>query len=469
MHRTPLHLIALFLVSTSPLWAQSPAARSSVPSGDAAPFPSAAELADRCAQASGGAQAWAKVSTLVLKGSIEMPALQVKGRVELYHKSPSSFLRVVSIADKQYIQKHGFDGQTAWEFDPRGGLRQLSAAHLEQAKLEAIFDSDVRLKQLYPDMKVLGKSKVGDRDAYVVLARTRPSAKPSKFYFDAQSGLRIAEESDSLAPNGQIEKNTTFYEDYRSVAGVQIPFRLRFVSPSVNFTITLDEARANDSLDDSLFAFSSQQPPAPPAGSATVADSSSPDVGTVEGNLYKNKFFGLQYQFPEGWTPHGEETKKHLMEIGRNAVSGNNALENGAYQDAEKRTLVLLSVFRYPLGTPVDNNDSIQLLSEDVRFAPGVKSGREYLQLMAGSLKRSNLPIEFQGEPTTATAAGQTFYRQDILLTVRGKSVYEAFVVSIVKEHALSFVFVGSSEQSRDDLAKTLETLRFSQQISAEK
>lgn len=156
------------------------------------------------------------------------------------------------------------------------------------------------------------------------------------------------------------------------------------------------------------------------------------------------------------------------MEVGRNAVSGNDALENGAYQDAEKRTAVLLSVFRFPLGTPVDNNDSIQLLSEDVRFAPGIKSGREYLVLMARNLK-GHLPIELQGEPSQISVAGQAFYRQNALLTVRGKSVYEAFVVSILRQHALAFIFVGTTEQSRDELAKTLETLRFSQQISAEK
>lgn len=466
MNRIPIRLIGLSLLFCVPaLVAQSPKTQSTPPANTAS-LPSAGELADRCARASGGAQAWASLSSLVLKGTIEMPALQIKGRVELYEKSPNRLLRVVSVAEKQYVQKHGFDGQTGWELDPRKGLRQLSAVELEQAKLEAIFDSDVRLKQLYPDMRVIGKSKIGDRDAYAVVARTRPSAKPSTFFFDAQSGLRIAEDSDVLAPNGKIEKTTVFYEDYRSVAGVQIPFRLRFTSPSINFTITFDEAHPNEPLDDSLFAMSSQ-PPTPLAPGPASADAL--DEGSVDGNLYRNKFFGLEYRFPQGWTPHGEETKKHLMEVGRNAVSNNNALEDSAYRNAEKRTAVLLSVFRYPLGKPVDDNDSIQVLSEDVRFAPGIQSGKEYLQLMANNLKRTSVPIEFQGQPLQISVAGQTFYRQDLLLTVRGKSVYEAFFVSIIKEHALAFIFVGSTKQSCDDLVKTLDTLHFSQQISAEK
>jgi hypothetical protein len=65
--------------------------------------------------------------------------------------------------------------------------------------------------------------------------------------------------------------------------------------------------------------------------------------------------------------------------VGKNAVSGDNALEKGAHDAAEKRTLILLTVFHYPLGTPGDYNDGIQLMSEDVSFAPGIKTGKDYL------------------------------------------------------------------------------------------
>src|SRR5262249_49373399 len=159
----------------------------------------------------------------------------------------------------------------------------------------------VRLKELYPAMSVVGKSKIGDRDAYVALMRTVPSAKPTKFYFDAQTGLRIAEESDTLAPSGQFEKTTAYYEDFRTVNGVKIPFRVRFTSPTVNFTINIQEAVANVAVDDSVFAMPSEQHTA--TGNTTANGSSSTlDEGEVEGNLYKNRFFGLTYKFPQGWT-----------------------------------------------------------------------------------------------------------------------------------------------------------------------
>ena len=435
-----------------------PIASAQTNSSSAAPLPTAADLADRCAKATGGA-AWSKLSSMVLTGTMDIPAAHVTGKVELYDKAPNRSLRIITIAERQYVLKHGYDGQVGWELGPPKGLRRLVADELEQARQEAIFDSEVRLKEIFPDMTVLGKSKVGDRDAYVALMRTRPSAKASKYYFDAQTGLRLAEESENVAPNGQVEKTMTYYEDYRTVGGVQIPFRVRFTSSTANFTITIDNARANVAIDDAMFAM-------PAAETLQAQTSGSPaselvDEGDIDGNLYTNRFYGLAYKFPEGWTPHGDKTKKHIMEVGKGAVAGDNDLEKSVYQAAEKRTQMLLTVFKYPLGTPADDNDGVTLMSEDVSFAPGIKTGKDYLQIMAKGLTASKVPIELQGGPTELTVAGQTFYRQDAVLTVRSRQVYEAFVTTIVKEHALAFIFIAMSEESRAGLVKTLDTAHF--------
>ena len=463
LRRAPIRIAAFFLL----LWVGPASAQSAKPQNNLLPktqlLPTSTELAEKCAKAIGGREAWAKLSTLVLTGTIEMPALHLTGQVELYEKAPNRSLRVISVAGKQYVQKHGFDGQIGWELDPKNGLRQLQGPALEQAKLEAVFDSDVHLKEIYPDMKVLGETKLGDKDAYIALARTRPSAKATKMYFDAQSGLHVADETEVLASNGKIEKTITYYEEFRTVGGVQIPFRIRFTSPSVSFAINLANARPNEPLDDSVFAMPDGRQA--PLGGAAKDLAEIPDEGDINGNLYKNNFFGLEYQFPQGWTPHGEKTKKQIMEVGKDALSANNTVERGAYEAAEKRTIVLLSVFQYPLGTPVDHNNAIQLMSEDVGFAPGIKTGSDYLLLMENNLKKSALPMEMQGVPVKLDVAGQTFYRQDIVLTVRGKPVYEAMAVTIIKQHALVFVFVAGTTDSRNDLAKTLETTRFDQHV----
>src|ERR1700751_1384148 len=117
----------------------------------------------------------------------------------------------------------------------------------------------------------------------------------------------------------------TYYEDYHTVGGVLIPFRIRFTSPTVNFTITIENARANVDVDDAMFAMPTPETLQAQTGGAGTSEV--PDEGETESNLYTNKFFGLAYKFPEGWTPHGDKTKKHILEIGKDAISGDTKLE----------------------------------------------------------------------------------------------------------------------------------------------
>src|SRR6476660_2898529 len=186
----PSVVLALSVASAFPQSAAPPKAAAKEEA-----LPSVDELAAKCAKASGGREAWAKRSTQVLDGTIELTAYGLTGKVKFIAKVPNKMLHVVTLADGQFEQKQGFDGRVAWKSDTQTGLKKLEGAELEQARMEAIFDSDVRLKEVFPDMKVTGRAKVGDRDTYTVLAH-EPGGKADIFYFDAQTGQRIAVDSE---------------------------------------------------------------------------------------------------------------------------------------------------------------------------------------------------------------------------------------------------------------------------------
>jgi len=169
-------------------------------------------------------------------------------------------LRIVDINEGQYVQKTAFDGKAGWKSDPQAGLRPLAGPELEEAKAESAFDTEVRLKEIYPDMKVTGRTKLGDRDACTV--RTHEGRKTLTFYFDAQTGLRIGEDSEGPDENGTVQKIHLTFEDYGPVAGgsVQIPHKIRGTSPVVTFEMQFKDAQFNVTVDDAKFAM-------PPAGS----------------------------------------------------------------------------------------------------------------------------------------------------------------------------------------------------------
>src|SRR5580700_4800323 len=102
-------IFALLCASAASAYSQtatapSGAAAKDAPAKDAA-LPSAEELAAKCAKGSGGKEAWAKISTLVLSGTIEIPAMGATGKVEVVAKAPNKILQTTSIADGQFVQK----------------------------------------------------------------------------------------------------------------------------------------------------------------------------------------------------------------------------------------------------------------------------------------------------------------------------------------------------------------------------
>ena len=73
---------------------------------------------------------------------------------------------VVNIGGTFFQQ--GFDGTNAWADDPQNGPRMLHGRELEELRRDADFARPINLRTLYPQIKFLGKEKLGDRDVQVI-------------------------------------------------------------------------------------------------------------------------------------------------------------------------------------------------------------------------------------------------------------------------------------------------------------
>jgi hypothetical protein len=253
MNRRLTHfgIVSLFLISVSPAHGQT-APPKDVPAAEAK-LPTADELSEKCAKGSGGKEAWAKLQTMVLTGTVDIPTYNVSGKMEIVAKRPNKVLRTTSVMDGQFVRKEAFDGQAGWASDPQQGLKAITGAQLEQIKVEAIFDTDVRLKEVYPDLKVTGRTKLGDRDAYTATAH-EPGGRTLTMYLDAQTGLRIAEDTEGPDENGTVVKSNLLFDDYRPVGDVQIPYRIRIHAPNVSLEIKIEDVKFNTPVDDAKFA-----------------------------------------------------------------------------------------------------------------------------------------------------------------------------------------------------------------------
>src|SRR5260370_373791 len=84
-------LLFMYVNSGSP---QANPAPKSAASKDSV-LPSVDELVEKCAKGSGGKEAWAKLSTLVLTGTMEIPSVGMTGKVELFAKAPNKSFHVI--------------------------------------------------------------------------------------------------------------------------------------------------------------------------------------------------------------------------------------------------------------------------------------------------------------------------------------------------------------------------------------
>ena len=235
--------LAVTVVLNSPLGWADPAGADSMPT--------VGQVLDKYVQALGGKAAIEKVTTVVIKGKVDVPSTGETGSMETYRKAPNKEMQMINIPSNGPSQR-GFDGTVGWNWDPDSGPSDMSPADLAAMKLESDFYRDIRLKELYPKITLKGKEKVGNREAYVVDA-PREDGSSEKMYFDTESGLLIQTEVPIEVPDEGKTIVNSQYEDYREVEGVKVAFTIRQSSADFDYIIKVSEVKYNVPVDDAKF------------------------------------------------------------------------------------------------------------------------------------------------------------------------------------------------------------------------
>jgi hypothetical protein len=257
--RCALAILLVLAIFSLPCLGQEPAPKPETPKPEAKPpettatesLPSIDQILDKYIETLGGKAAIEKITSRQISGSFEIPAMGASGTLKGYAKAPNKSLMVIDVPGFGVIQQ-GFDGTVAWGQDPMGGLREITGAELVTTKRDVDFHRDTHLKDLFPKLTVKGKEKVGESEAYLVEA-TPPEGKAEKLYFDLKTGLLIRHDAERESPQGaaMIE---SYFDDYKEVDGVKLPFTMRRVTPAFAMTIKFDEVKNNVEIDDAKFA-----------------------------------------------------------------------------------------------------------------------------------------------------------------------------------------------------------------------
>src|SRR5262249_40021224 len=209
---------ATILPVSSPVSAQSSqaAAQESKSEHPAKVLPSADKVLDNYVKAIGGREAWKKLSSRISTGTIDVPAMNLSGTIEIREKAPDRIVATITFNSATFSQ--GYDGAVGWTNDTQNGIREQTGEELAETKRDADFYHPLDLRSLYTRVVMTGTENLKDREAYVIEATT-PEGETDKMYFDPVTGLVLR----IIGQHHMSDGVATFTEDlsdYREIDGI---------------------------------------------------------------------------------------------------------------------------------------------------------------------------------------------------------------------------------------------------------
>lgn len=249
-HLFLLMLITMFAsaVTAQEMPSKTKAAGESRASAEKAKLPTAKETFDKYIEAAGGRATIEKIKSRKMTGTVELPAMGVKGVFEIISKTPDKSAVIINLDGLGEITE-AFDGSQAWSQNPLEGQRVKIGKELDDTKKTSGFYAfDLNLEKNYPKAVVTKLEKIGGAEAYVVKAD-----EDTTIYFDKQSGLLVQVNRFITSPQGRINSVTKF-EDFRAVDGYKMAFKMTQSAMGADFIFNLSEVKQNIEIADGRFS-----------------------------------------------------------------------------------------------------------------------------------------------------------------------------------------------------------------------
>jgi outer membrane lipoprotein-sorting protein len=212
-------------------------------------LPAVDEVVNKMVQATGGAAALNAVTSLVVKGTLDVVGISRGGNFEIYTVAPNKSFALIQPGPTETVRV-GYNGQIGWIQTPTG-VRLLKGAELGALKNASEFSVLLNLKSSYAKLTLSGKSKIGYREVYVI--DMQPASGPAdRLFVDAETYLPVRMNTVRMhrgAP-GSLE---IYYDDWREVDGLKLPYVITESFQKRTMTYNVREIKSNVPVDAKLF------------------------------------------------------------------------------------------------------------------------------------------------------------------------------------------------------------------------
>jgi zinc protease len=210
-----------------------------------ADLPKAETVLDQFVEATGGKAAYEKIKSRIASGTIEIVGANVKGTIKISQAEPNR-LSVVTNIGPLGQSTQATDGKFAWALSTLMGDRVLEGEEKADFLREAVFNSELRWKELYDKVECTGSEDVDGKPAYKIVL-TPKSGKPQTEFYDKTSHLLVKQTATSMSPMGEIPVEVN-QSDYKKVDGVLMPFTITQKVAGQKIEIKITEVKQNVDL-----------------------------------------------------------------------------------------------------------------------------------------------------------------------------------------------------------------------------
>jgi outer membrane lipoprotein-sorting protein len=220
--------------------------------------PTADQILDKYIQAIGGAQRLAGMTSVVAKGTSAGYGPEGTRPIEIVAKAPGQRATTIHTLDGDNTTV--YDGRSGWISAPHKpvAVLGLTGSELDGLRLEAELSFPGRIKETLGQWRAGLPAEVDDK-AVLVVQGSRPNGALGTFYFDSETGLltRLVRYANSKV--GRLPTQID-YSDYRDVAGIKMPFKIKVTWLDGLESIELTDVQLNVPVDAGKFG-----KPAPPS------------------------------------------------------------------------------------------------------------------------------------------------------------------------------------------------------------
>ena len=214
-------------------------------------LPNAEEIVERHIFESGGVDAYEKLKTQRIRGSITFLSSNSEAPVETWASNGGRYYESVDVPGLGK-QEEGSDGVVSWQRSPALGprIKPRNAAPGLGVTLDAAMVIGWRL--LTKEVRTEAAERIDGRDCWRVRLIPRGSNEIYLRWYDRRTGLLYRSNVSLPTEMGALPLTMTF-EEYRDAAGLKWPTRIRMLTGGQNLLFTAADVRLNEPIEDAVF------------------------------------------------------------------------------------------------------------------------------------------------------------------------------------------------------------------------